>query len=220
MYRTVLALGIGLLAVNAGRADVRPPAGFKSVPLDHKITTEKEYPDYLFFTVTGGKGPKAKLAAVPFDPKTPIVLAGAGRAGIGRQGAVVAVPKDAAKNYDTEEKFHLAIKNRTVGGMIQTKFNLDSRTTVKDTDARTAVVEEFAVEKIDPKGGIVLTRKKSESTPEKKDGEKKDAPDGDDVPTGASTSLPRGGGMMAGLSATLALVLGGLWVVGRGRRVR
>jgi len=39
---TVLAL----FAANAALADIGPPPGFKRIPAEHKITTEKEYPDY------------------------------------------------------------------------------------------------------------------------------------------------------------------------------
>lgn len=216
MSRVLLVLCVGLLAIPAARADGLPPPGSKRVTLDNKITTDKEYPDYRFFTVTGGKGPRAKLAEVKFDPKTPVTLAGAGRNGIGRSGTLVAVPKDAEKNYDSEEKFHLALKNRAVEGLIQTKWNLDSQTTLKDTDKRTVVVYEFAVEKIDPKDGIVLKRKKDEEEP-KKDGDKKDSPDDDEAP-GATASAPRGGAWVAGLAAALGLTLGGVWVAGRTRR--
>jgi hypothetical protein len=217
MYRTLLALGIVLLVVPAVRADGLPPRGQKIVTLDNKITAEKEYPDYLFFTCTGGKGPRAKLTAVKFDPKTPVELKGAGRTGIGRSGALIAVPKDAEKNYDTEEKFHLAIKNRTVEGMIQTKRNLDSQIAIKDTDARTVVVYEFAVEKIDPKDGIVLNWKKDAE--QKKDGEKKDPLDEDqEEAPGGTVSAPRGGMWVAGVAVTLAVMFGGFWLVGRTRR--
>jgi hypothetical protein len=215
MYRVLPALALALLAAPVVRADGLPPPGLKRVPIDYKFTTEKEYPDYQFFTLSGGKGPRAKLNAVKLDPKTPALFPGAGRTGVGRQGALVAVPKGAAKNYETEEKFHLAIKNREVEGMIVTKANLDSQESIKDTDTRTVVVYEAAVEKVD-KDGVVLKWKKQEEP--KKNGDKKDAPDDDDAPPGANVSAPRGGTLIAGLASALALTLGGLWLVGRTRR--
>ena len=145
MYRTLLALAVGLLAAATATADLGPPRGFKLVPVDHRFTTEKEYPDYLFFAVSGGKGPRAKLTPLTIDPKTPGVFPGAGRTGIGRLGTLVAVPKDAAKKYDSEEKFHAAVKNQEVEGMLKTSTRLDSQVQVKDTDARKVVVREHSV---------------------------------------------------------------------------
>ncbi len=217
MYRTLLASVFALLIVTVASADLRPPMGVKTVQLDHKITTDKEYPDYLFFTVTGGKGQRAKLTPVKLDPKNPATLSGAGRsAGIGRQGSLVAVPKDAEKKYDSEEKFHAAIKDRNVEGLIATKVNLDSQAAIKETDKRTVVVYEVIVEKVDPKEGIVVKLKRDEPAPEKKEGEKKDSPDEDSPDATAST--PRGGMLVAGLAAALAVMLGGLWLVGRKRK--
>src|SRR5439155_2885360 len=108
MNKFVLAAAlVGLIAASSVRADVAPPKGSKRVALDHKITTDKEYPDYRFYTVVGGGGKtggfKGNAAAaanakgvteVKFDPKTPIEIKAEGRgAGIGRQGSLVAVPK-------------------------------------------------------------------------------------------------------------------------------
>ena len=216
MYRVLLlALGAGLLAIPTARGDALPPPGLKRVPLDHKITTEKEYPDYLFFTSTGGTGPRSKLAPVTLDPKHPVTFAGAGRNGINRQGALLAVPKGAEKNYDSEEKFHAAIKDRKVEGLLQTKTNLDSATAIKDADKRTVVVYEVIVEKVDPKEGIVVKIKRDEEP--KKDGAKKDSPEDDDTPA-ATVSAPRGGVWVAGVAAFAAITLGGMWLAGRTRR--
>ena len=227
MKRTFAVLVLGLLAMSGARADVAPPKGFKRVTLDNKITTDKEYPDYVFFTVIGGGkaafGGKNPLGAaegvtqVKLDPKTPIVIPGAGRgAGIGRQGHLVATPKDAAKAYGSEKEFLAAVRNGKVEGMIRAKPLLDAITTVKDTDTRTTVVQEFKLEKIDEKDGIVLTRVKEgePEKPEKKDGEKKEEEELDP----ATALAPRGGMWVAGLSASLAVVLAGLWLASRSRR--
>jgi hypothetical protein len=224
MKRTVAVLVLGLLAAAVVRADVAPPKGLKRVTLDHKITTEKEYPDYIFFTIIGGgrAGPGGKnplggaegVTQVKLDPKTPIVIPGAGRgAGIGRQGYLVAAPKDAGKSYGSEKEFLAAIRAGKVEGMIRAKTLLDSQATVKDTDTRTTVVQEYKLEKIDPKDGMVLTRVK-EGEPEKKDGGKQEEEELDP----ATAFAPRGGVWVAGLSASLAVVLAGLWVVRRNRR--
>ena len=233
MRRALGALVLGLLAVvvtASARADVPPPKGFKRVTLDHKITTDKEFPDYVFFTVIGGGGKagggKNPLAGaegvtqVKFDPKTPIVIPGAGRgAGIGRQGHLAAVPKDSEKNYSSEKEFLAAVRAGKVEGLVRAKTQLDSLTTVKDTDTRTTVVQEYKVEKVDAKDGLVLTRLK-EGEPTDKDG-KKDSPEDDfDAPVSATAFTPRGGMWMAGLAASLAAMLTGLWLVTRSRRGR
>src|SRR5262245_11428010 len=132
MSRTLALLTLGaLVAVTASsaRADIAPPKGFKRVTLDHKITTDQEFPDYVFFTVIGGGGRtggvKNPLAGaegvtqVKLDPKTPIVIPGAGRgAGIGRQGHLAAVPKDSEKNYSSEKEFLAAVRAGKVEGLI------------------------------------------------------------------------------------------------------
>jgi hypothetical protein len=83
---------------------------------------------------------------------------------------------------------------------------------VKDTDTRTTVVQEYKLEKLDPKDGMVLTRVK-EGEAEKKDGGKQE-----EELDPATAFAPRGGVWVAGLSASLAVILGGLWVVRRNRR--
>lgn len=231
MNRLLLAAGVALLlAVAAGPAvaDIAPPKGFKRVALDNKITTEKEFPDYVFYTVIGGAGKgggfkeNANAAAnargvnaVKFDPKTPIEIKAEGRgAGIGRQGSLVAVPKDARKKYASDEEFHAAIRLGKVEGALRAKVNFDSATTVKDTDARTTVTQEYKLEKIDPKDGLVITRVKGE---EKKDEPKKDGKP-EEEEEGVAAYAPKGGVWVAALAATAGLVLGGLWLAGRRRR--
>jgi hypothetical protein len=223
MKRTLAVVVLGLLVVSIARADVPPPKGSKRVTLDNKITTEKEYPDYIFFTVIGGGGPgpggfgKKKgsdgVTQVKLDPKTPIVIAGAGRsAGIGRQGHLTAVPKDAEKDYGTKDEFLAAIRGGKVEGQVRAKTNLDAITVVKDTDTRTTVVQEYKVEKVDPKEGIVLTRVK--------DGDPKDKEEETAEEPGATAYTPRGSLWVAGMIASLGILLAGLWFVMRCRHHR
>ncbi len=231
MNKLVLAAAlVGLIAASSVQADIGPPKGMKRVTLDHKITTEKEWPDYIFFTVLGGGGKgglKNPLAAaegvtqVTFDPKTPIEIKGANRGGgIGRQGSFVAVPKDAAKGYDSEKAFLAAIRNGKVEGQLRAKGQFDSTTTIKDTDPRTTVVWEFKVEKVDPKEGLVgaFVRDAEAKNPEKKDPAKKDTEGVDDDEEVAVAAAPKGGVWVAGLAATLGLVFAGMWLAGRRNR--
>jgi len=229
MRRTLAALVLGLFVAGVAWADVPPPKGFKRVTLDNKITTEKEFPDYRFYTVIGGAGKgggfkeNADAAAnakgvteVKFDPKTPIEIKGAGRnPGIGRQGHLVAVPKDAEKNYPGEKEFLAAIRLGKVEGQLRAKANFDAITTVKDSDPRAAVVMEFKVEKVDAKDGIVGKFVREEKDPDKKDPAEESDEAGDAPAVTAYT--PRAGVWVAGLAASLAVVLAGLWLARRSR---
>lgn len=217
MNRLLAAMVLGLFLVGVVRADIPPPKGLKRVTVDHKIVTDKEYPDYVFFTLIGGGKTGGTLTAVKLDPKTPVVITGAGRGGIGRLGSFIGVPKDAATKYDTEKDFHAAIKEGKVEGLVKAKKNFDAFTVVKDTDTRKLIVMEYSLDKIDAKDGIVLTAK-TEETP------KKDPPpEESDIPTDdgiATAYTPRGGVWVAGLAGSAALVFGGLWVVRRNRHGR
>jgi|GEM_PF-1788106 len=226
MFRALLALGVGLFAASIAIADIGPPKGVKRVVLDHKITTDKEITDYTFYTVlSAGKG-APKVTQVKFGPKTPIVIPGAPRGIFGWQGWVVAVPKDAAKSYASNKEFLKAIQDSKVEGLAKT-LNLDSFAVVKDTDKRNTIVREHAFDKIDGKM-ILLTTKNDDAIPEKKSGaapekkgDGKDSPDDEEDPAptpGVTAYTPRGGVWIAGVAAALAVMLGGFWLVGRGKR--
>jgi hypothetical protein len=232
MNRVLGVLVLGLVVAGVAHADVAPPKGMKRVPLDHKITTDKEFPDYRFYTVIGGGGkaggPKGNPVAsargvteVKLDPKTPIEIKAAGRgAGIGRQGLLVAVPKDARKNYASDEEYLAAIRLGKVEGQVRAKTNFDAITTVKDTDTRTTVVYEWKVEKIDPKEGFTLKSPFGDvpkATPPK-DGKGGDEPEEfDDEDDAAAAYTPKNAAWVAGLAAMLGLVFAGLWLARRGR---
>lgn len=204
MSRTLAVLVLGALAVSFARADIPPPKGLKRVNLEHKITTDKEFGDYVLYTVSGGD----KVTAMKLDPKTPATItAGGGRY---RTATLVAVPKGADKKYDNEKDFLAAVAKGTVEGMLKAKTTFDAITTVKDTDTRTKIVNEYTLDKIDPKDGIVLTAKK-----EGKEGPE-EASDGSD----AVVASPRGGTWIAGLAASLGLLLAGLWLATRNRMIR
>ncbi len=199
MNRTLAVLVLGALAVSVARADIPPPKGLKRTPLEHKITTEKEYADYAFYAVSGGD----KATAVKLDPKTPAtVTAGGGRY---RTASLVAVPRGAEKKFDNEKDFLAAVAKGTVEGLLKAKTTFDAITTVKDSDARTKIVKEYTLDKIDSKDGIVLTAKKEEG---------KDKPEEDSA---EPVVVSRSGIWIAGLAASLGLLLGGLWLVTRCR---
>lgn len=202
MSRTLAVLVLGALAVSVARADIPPPKGLKRINLEHKITTDKEYADYAFYSVSGGD----KATAVKLDPKTPATItAGGGRY---RTATLVAVPKGADKKYDNEKDFLAAVAKGTVEGMLKAKTTFDAITTVKDSDTRTKLVKEYTLDKIDPKDGIVLT------------GKKDDVKDKPEEESDAVAVAPRGGTWIAGVAASLGLLLAGLWVASRNRGPR
>ena len=154
------------------------------------------------------RGGQAKLVPVKLDPQNPVLLAGAGRTGANRQGVLVAVPKGTEKNYESDEKFHLAIKNRTVGGMVESKWIFDSQVIVPDADPRTVVVDEYVVEKID-KDGISLYRRRTDE-PKEEQGAPGEAPR--EVSPETSRAV-----FIVSLAVALALLSGGLWLFVRAR---
>src|SRR5437764_3106329 len=156
------ALFVGLLAASAAHADIAPAKGLKRLPLEHQITTEKDYPDLAFFAVSGDPATPLK-----FDAKTAAtVRPGAGRF---RVAELVAVPKDAAKSYPTEKDFQAAVAGGKVAGTVRSKTVFTAFTEVKDTDPRKVGVMKFKLEKIDDKNGLVLVPVKDEAKPEEEE---------------------------------------------------
>jgi hypothetical protein len=222
MKRVFGALALALLVAGTTRADIGPPKGMKRVTIDHKITTEKDFSDYDFYTSVGGDGKFGKfngggVTAVKFDAKTPIEIKGAGRnPGIGRQGSLYAVPKDAAKKYDSEKDFFAALRSGKVEGQIRAKHNFDSITTIKDTDPRTTVLMEWKVENLDAKDGFAMKYPKLDEVKPVPPKEGKDGLE-DEEEDAAVAFAPKGGVWIAGLAATLGLVFAGLWLARRSR---
>lgn len=207
-FLAVLTLG---LAASVAVADVPPPKGFKRVTVDHKITTEKDYPDYAFFTVIG----RNRVTPVKLDAKTPIDILAKDRGGRFLTCTLVAVPKDASTHFATEKEFHAAIAAGKVEGEVKAKEGFFTQMEVKDTEKRNTIVKEYTLDKIDAKDGIVLVAKKD--APKKDSG--KDSPDDSPLPDSPSATVaPRGGMWIAGVTAALAVMLGGFWLVGRSKR--
>lgn len=219
MNRATAAIALGLLAAAAARADipVPPPPGKKFVRVDYTITTEKSYPDYDFYVVTGFTPKK-----VEFGPDTPVKIDG-NRGGIGSRGQFVAVPKGTAEKFPNEKAFADAFRTNKVPGLVDAKRPFDARTTVDAKDTRSQIAETYAVEKVDPKAGIVLRGAKAPTSPVPPRGEKNaseeesvDEADSDDTAASA-TYTPQGGTAVAGVAAALGLAFAGVWLVRRSR---
>jgi hypothetical protein len=155
------ALLAGLLAATAAQADLAPAKGLKRLPLEHMITTEKDYPEYTFFSV-GFLGKDA--TPLKLDAKTPAKITN-----VYRLATFVAVPKDAAKSYPTEKDFHAAVAGGKVEGTIKAKTGFGAFIEVKDSDPRKTAVMKYKIEKIDAKDGIVLVEVKNEAKPEEEE---------------------------------------------------
>lgn len=221
MYRALLALGIGLLAALAARADLGPPRPTRVVPLAHKITTDKDYPDHLFF-VAALDGPTktvTQVVAVKLNTKAPLEIPGAAKAAdANRECVLVAVPKAALKGYATEKAFLQALVKGAVEGQVQSKITF-AATVPTPAGAGARELAEWKLERVD-KDEVVI-KVPADPRPGRKGGPNGNAPeDGDDPESNsvAPTAAPRGGAWVAGSAAALALTFGGLWAVGRTRR--
>lgn len=198
------ALAAALLAAVPAAADIRVP-GSKRIPTDHKIETEKEYPDFTFYTIIGPD----KVAEVKLHPKKPFTIAAAGRGGTTASGRLVAVPNGAAKGYKTEKEFHDTLAAGKVKGQLLAGTTFPSFDTIKESDPRTAATITHKIVRVDPKEGIVFER---DAKQPKKDGKKPEEEE--------SLAAPRGVPWAAGLAASASLVLAGLWLAGRKRAGR
>ncbi|MBA4189207.1 MAG: hypothetical protein C0467_14510 [Planctomycetaceae bacterium] len=215
MKRMLAMFVIVTASVGVARADIGPPAGFKRLAIEHKITTEKAYPEYQFYSVCGDKVLHVKL-----DPKSPATIAPVGGGVRYRTATLVAVPIGAGKKFANDLDFHAAIGSGKVEGLVHSKISFSAFTEVKANDDRKVISLEYKLEKIDPKDGIVLiSGKEFPKLPVRpgvgKDGEE-ESEDSDEGT--ASGYAHRSGAWVAGLAGTFAVVLGGLWITRRGRR--
>ena len=147
MHRYLAVLTLGAFALGVARADIPPPKGLKRIPIQHKITTEKDYPEYLFFVVVADTTATARK----LDAKTPASFDGGPRS-----LKFFAVPKDAAKDYANEKDFLAAVANGKVKGLVKAIQGFDPFREVQDTETQKVFVQEYKIAKIDSKAGIVL----------------------------------------------------------------
>lgn len=211
MKRLLAVVVVGLVAASLARADLIPP-GTKNIAINHKIETDTEHTDWVFFVVRGSGG----VHKAALDPKHPLTVAGSAGVGNGpapqpgekrrsiayRSNLLVAVPKDAGKKYETEKAFHEAIEDGKVPGMVRVKDAFYDHENAKATDPRKTIVRQFRVTKIDAKEGIVLEAVKPEGNAKPEE-------------EGVSASFPW---VATGLALTAAVCFTGLWLSRRTRR--
>ncbi len=201
---------LGGVAETTVRADGLPPRGQKRIPVDYRISTEKNFPEYEFFTIIGFQ----RVTPVKLDTTNPVVIPGAGRMGRSSVCSFVAVPKDAAKKYASEAEFLQALRNGTVEGLVRAKTRLGSTTTVKESDPRKMAVVEYRVEKITATEGIVLVPAKTQGTSSEA---QEDSTTTEDA--APPTTFTRAGLLLGGLSLSAAVLFMGLWMVRRTREL-
>lgn len=193
-----------------------PPKGKKYIAVSNEVVLGKDVSGYVFVQQVGmGFGDtrfsyeKLELTAA----KAKAMAAGGRRTFVN----LYAVPQDTAKEFATDAELFDAIgKNKAKGAH---RLDFQSTATVSDTIKGESVKWTYTITGIDAKTGI-KTNVEGEGYEEPKKNKKggKDSPEDEDDSDAPAAAAPRGGMWIAGLAAFGALMLGGFWVAGRGRR--
>lgn len=205
MKSFLLALAAALLIAGAATADIPPPAppkGKRYIAVNNEVVLGKDVTGYVFVqqTVAGPGAPKFSFERLELTPEKAKALPPSGRRSY---VTIVAVRQDAAKEYKTDDELFDAVKSNKVKGAHRIDFT--STATVSDRIKGDTVKWTTTITAIDPKTGIKT----------KVEGEGYEAPKA----PGAKEKPPvQASVFVAGGSAALAVLLGGLWLAGRGRR--
>ena len=206
--RMAVVVTLGVLLASTARADLAPPPPPKGMKyakaMIHKFTTESEIPDYDFYTLVTEPGDKRTVTRVELSPKSPVEW---DRSKVHRRSIfkLTAVPKGAAKKYDTEKAFFAALHQGDGKGQLYTKDEFWRHPLVKETE-KEPVEAVYTITKVNEKDGIVIpvTYERPKLPPGCE-------PDED----GSASALPRSGVWVAGLAVAAAFVTGGLWLTRR-----
>jgi hypothetical protein len=202
MLRTFAVLAGLLVAVHAGRADVAPPKGQVRVPVDYVITTDMDYPDYVFVVVIGADAEWSKRTELSKDK--PLRIEAKGRGGRARLCWLAAVPADAAKGFKTDKELFQAVIDRKVPGLLTTKdVHFGPFTVRAEKDAPKLIEEKYKLDRLDKEAGIVLSTEKIGRA---------DDPDPHGLKVESAVRWA-----VAGVAAALAVSGLGLWLIGRRR---
>jgi hypothetical protein len=200
MTRSILALTVLGLAMSDARADVAPPKGQVRVPVDYVISTNKDYPDYVFVVVIGADAEWSKKAELTKDK--PLRIEAAGRGGRARLCWLAAVPADAAKGFKSDKELFQAVIDRKIPGLVTTKDTGFSPFTVRsEKDAPKLIEEKYKLDRLDKEAGIVLSAEKVGRA---------DDPDPHGLKEESAVRWA-----VAGVAAALAVSGLGLWLIGR-----
>lgn len=202
--RSIIALTFGCVLSSVAVADVAPPPppkGMKYVKVIHKFATESEIPDYGFYTIITEPGDKHTIKAVELTPKSSVEW---DPTKFHRRAffKLTAVPKGAAKKYDTEKAFFFALRLGNVEGQAETKDDFWRFPLAPETEKDT-VEGLYKITKVSEKEGIVIpvTYKRPKLEPGCEVNE-----------DGSISSAPRSGMWVTGLALAAAFVTGGLWL--------
>jgi hypothetical protein len=199
-------------------ADVGPPPGKKRVPVTTIVEVTEELPDFVFFTVSistyygappgppgkddksdkrdkGGWQTDTSVSLVTIAPGRPAKDTGAHRSG----SSLYAVPKAVADKNGDYAKLAQEIRANKVPGAAYIGFGTTQELPV--SDSRTAITVRYRAERT-PSGGITFTPLD-------------DSPGGTTESPPARTVRPPSHWWIAGLAASAAAVLTGLWLLAR-----
>jgi hypothetical protein len=201
MTKLLTALALTLLVANVALADARPPVpkGYKDVTVSNEVVLGKDVTGYVFIkrtsTFPGGGNTHVRLDLTA--DKAVTLPAAARRTAV----ALVAVPRDAAKEFKTDAELFDALRANKVKG-VQT-LALPGSAIVADSVKDGAVKWTYTITGIDEKGiKATVAGDGADKVLDKKK---------DKAPAPVST-------LVAGGAAALALTFGGLWLTGRARR--
>jgi len=218
-------LSILVLAAFAGVAvaDIPPPPppkGKKYVLVSNEVALGKDVTGYVFVKqVTSFPGmPEPSYAKLELKADKPTAIPEGGRRTF---VTLFAVPEDVAKAFKTDADMFAAIGTGKLKGAQKIGFN--STATVSDKVKGDSVKWTTTITGIDAKGIKTKVEGDGHEEPKTKpkDGKNNSPNDEDDSQTDApvaTTQTPRGGVLIAGIAATLAVMLGGFWLAGRTRR--
>lgn len=214
MKKLLGVFALAILTTGISRADIGIPKDMRLIPTDHKIETETDFTDFNFFIISG-----EKITAVKLAPKTPLLVTSASMHPKLKVANLVAVPKDAQKGFKTPAEFQKALREQKVTGALTANTVFSGTTAVKLGDKRASITERWTVDKVNDKDGILLTPvAPKEKEKDKNSGDADEFSDDGEETNTPSAFAPRGSGLIAGLAATVAVTLTGLWLTGRRRR--
>lgn len=206
MNKLLIVLAAALLVARAATADIPPPPppkGTKYVSVNNEVVLGKDVTGYVFVQRVGqGPGaPHFTYNKVELAPGKAVAMPAAGRY---TYVSLLAVPQDAAKEFKTDAELFDALKANKVKGVQSVGFA--GTDTVPDAVKGQSVTVTHTITAIGAPG--IKTKVEGEGLPPAGKPAEKDSP--------LTGSAP--GRWVAVVAASAAALLGGLWVVGRGRR--
>jgi hypothetical protein len=208
MNRLLALFTVGLVA-GVAVADVPPPPppkGQKYVSVSNEVVLGKDVTGYVFVQqVSTGLRDRFTYEKLELTADKAKAVAAGGRR---NYVTLFAVPQDAAKGFKTDADLFDALGANKVKGAH--KLGFSSTATVSDAVKGNSVKWTYTITAIDTKDGIkAKVEGEGAEQPADKPGTKEPGKDQPPAPVGL---------WMAGGTTALAVMLGGLWVVGRTRR--